>query len=203
MFYDSVKQLAARIKQQLQHQYMRANAAGKAVVFADARHKVTALLCKEFATAWHGTPWDFNGVTQVPGKGDIACGYFVTTVLRNIGVLLNRVKLAQCASGQIIANLVSREHKSWLGDLSFDAFISNIKSNGEGVYVIGLDFHVGFLLHDGKELYFFHSDYINRKGVVKEVAARSAALRASKYRLAGNLTADRGFLSRWLSVTSL
>ena len=29
---------------------------------------------------WMGTPWDFSGTSQVPRKGSIACGYFVSTV---------------------------------------------------------------------------------------------------------------------------
>src|SRR5215212_694349 len=27
---------------------------------------------------WIGTKWNFNGITEVPQKGSIACGYFVT-----------------------------------------------------------------------------------------------------------------------------
>ena len=23
---------------------------------------------------WYGTPWDFNGITETPGQGKIACG---------------------------------------------------------------------------------------------------------------------------------
>lgn len=28
---------------------------------------------------WYGTKWDFNGTTEMPQEGSIACGYFVTT----------------------------------------------------------------------------------------------------------------------------
>ena len=31
--------------------------------------------------AWYGTKWDFNGHTNVPKEGLIACGYFVSTTL--------------------------------------------------------------------------------------------------------------------------
>src|SRR6188474_3208784 len=41
-------------------------------------------------TCWLGTPWDFYGTTQTPGKGKIACGYFVTTLLRDMGASVNR-----------------------------------------------------------------------------------------------------------------
>jgi hypothetical protein len=150
---------------------------------------------------WVGTPWDFNGVTQQPGKGQIACGYFVTTLLRDAGIKLNRVKLAQCASGKIISALVQKENHKNFSNLSFPAFINEIKKEGKGVFIVGLNFHTGFLLNDGKELFFVHSNYIERKGVVKEPAESSAALKASKWRSVGFLTKDKLFLGKWLNNT--
>lgn len=44
---------------------------------------------------WKGTPWDFNGYINTPGKGVIACGYFVSTTLKHVGVKINRYKMAQ------------------------------------------------------------------------------------------------------------
>jgi len=51
---------------------------------------------------WYNTPCDFKGTTQQPGKGRIACGYFVTTVLRDAGFLIPRVKWAQFAPESMI-----------------------------------------------------------------------------------------------------
>lgn len=63
----------------------------------------TESVSKQFTTAlleriipyWEGTPWTFEGHTSVPNKGSIACGYFVSTTLRDVGLNLNRYKLAQ------------------------------------------------------------------------------------------------------------
>ena len=38
---------------------------------------------------WIGTVWDFNGVTRTPKQGAIACGYFVTNVLTDLGFKIN------------------------------------------------------------------------------------------------------------------
>jgi len=54
---------------------------------------------------WMQTPWDFNGHTDTPRKGEIACGYFVTTTLRDMGVQLQRYKLAQQAASVIAEKL--------------------------------------------------------------------------------------------------
>lgn len=59
----------------------------------------------EMPAYWVGTKWNFNGVIRVPGQGTIACGYFVTTVLEDIGFKLNRIKLSQQASSVMITSL--------------------------------------------------------------------------------------------------
>jgi hypothetical protein len=197
--YAAARRKAEALRKQLLTEYQAAPAVSRTAVLDKAGDTFTQIFDEYITPAWMGTPWDFNGTTQAPGKGRIACGYFVTTILRDAGVKLNRVKLAQCASGKIIGNLISKANTGYLGQLSYDDFIKKIKGYGRGVYIVGLDFHTGFLLHDGREVYFVHSNYINRKGVVKETMATSAALRASKYRLVGRLTQDTPFLTGWLS----
>ena len=44
---------------------------------------------------WEGTEWSFEGHTSKPKSGKIACGYFVSTTLQDIGLNLNRYKLAK------------------------------------------------------------------------------------------------------------
>ncbi len=56
---------------------------------------------------WYGTKWNFYGTTEEPNKGTIACGYFVTTVLRDAGLHINRIKLAQAASEEMIRQFAS------------------------------------------------------------------------------------------------
>ena len=52
--------------------------------------------------AWMGTNWDFNGTSNVPKQGEIACGYFVSTTLKHVGFNLNRYKLAQQAASVVL-----------------------------------------------------------------------------------------------------
>lgn len=147
---------------------------------------------------WEGTPWDFNGVTETPKVGNIACGYFVTTVLRDMGVKLNRVKLATCASLQMMKSICPTQKIQNLSYKSYDEFDDYIKVNGKGVYIIGLDFHTGFLVNDGYENWFIHSNYIKREGVTKETILNSVALKGSKTRWVVCLTKDKVFINNWL-----
>jgi hypothetical protein len=60
-----------------------------------ARTYLMKTLKQQIFPSWYGTSWDFNGYTEKPLNGKIACGYFVTTTLKHIGFNLNRYKIAQ------------------------------------------------------------------------------------------------------------
>jgi hypothetical protein len=146
---------------------------------------------------WEGTKWGFYGTTEVPGKGKIACGYFVTTLLRDCGVPLQRVTLAQQASEQIIKKLVAEKNIRRFSKIALADFVKAIKAKGNHAYIVGLDTHVGFLVCENGEVSFVHSSGAYPWQVVKERAEESAVLGQSKYRVTGCITADDGFMQRW------
>lgn len=149
---------------------------------------------------WENTPWDFNGTTAKPNDGKIACGFFVTTLLRDMNVKLNRTKLSVCASSLMMRSLCPGQRIMNLSSLGYSDFNDKLKRSGKGVYIIGLDFHTGLIVNDGKENWFIHSNYINRKGVTREPVLSSAALQSSKTRWVISLTKDKGFIQRWLKA---
>lgn len=151
-------------------------------------------------THWKNTTWDFNGTSTVPGEGSIACGFFVTTLLQDMGLDINRRRLAICASSEMMKSLVPHQQLLNLSNLSYFDFVNTMQKAGKGVYIIGLDLHTGFILHDGTDTWFIHSNYINRKGVVKELLKNSAALQASKTKWVVSISTDRVFIERWLKI---
>ncbi|MDJ1480563.1 hypothetical protein QNI16_08710 [Cytophagaceae bacterium YF14B1] len=149
---------------------------------------------------WYGTFWSFNGTTQVPGRGSIACGYFVTTVLRDAGLEINRSALAQMSSEQMIKALISEEHIKRFSNKSLEEFITQIEKTGEGLYIVGLDNHTGFLVNEGKGVYFVHASGAYPFCVIREKASSAAILRKSKYRIIGRISEDKSVLRSWLKV---
>ena len=147
---------------------------------------------------WIGTVWDFNGVTQTPQKGTIACGYFVTTVLRDAGLNIARVKLAQCASEQMMLSLIQPKYVQRFSNIAMDNFIKNIHQQGYGLFIVGLDNHTGFIYNDGAEIYFIHSTVVGTRNVQKEKAAASWVLQQSKYKVLGKISADEKILLGWM-----
>lgn len=136
---------------------------------------------------WYGTKWNFYGDTQEPQKGSIACGYFVTTVLRDAGLPINRIKLAQAASEEMIRTVCIRKSIKRYSHTPMQTFITELLQLENGLYVVGLDFHTGFIYHNNEALYFIHSSYQTPQMVVKQNAVESYILASSKYRVIGKV----------------
>lgn len=152
---------------------------------------------RQLAPNWYGTRWSFNGHTELPQNGSIACGYFVSTLLRDAGLKVQRVKLAQQPSEWIIQSLVGEKYIKRFRRQSLPAFVESVRVWGKGLYVVGLDNHTGFVVHDGNRIWFVHASYLAPYQVVREPALSSAALAASHYRVLGKL-ADPVLLQAWV-----
>ncbi|MGF2414013.1 hypothetical protein [Ferruginibacter sp.] len=159
----------------------------------------TTITAETIIPNWIGTAWDFNGTSEIPQKGSIACGYFVTTVLRDAGVSLARTKLAQCASEQMITSLIQSKYIRRFSNVTMDNFIQSIQKQGYGLYIVGLDNHTGLIYNSGKEIYFIHSTFVGTRNVQKEKAAASWVLRQSKYKVLGKISTDENILRKWIN----
>lgn len=186
-------------RQSLLSSYMRAaNSVEKSAVLDRAREAIIRSAYYDLFEFWYGTPWDFYGTTETPGQGKIACGYFVTTVLRDLGLKVQRAKLAQQASENIIRSLTTEGYIKRYRLKSISDFVEDVRKDGPGIYIVGLDVHVGFVVNVDDEVYFVHSSYMDPLYVVKEKALESKILAASKYRVLGKISADDELILKWL-----
>ena len=148
---------------------------------------------------WIGTKWDFNGTAAKPGEGKIACGYFVSTVLRDAGLEVNRFRLAQQASSNIILTFIDEADTTRAYNQKYEIFIAGMAESPVGVYICGLDTHVGFVINRSDGFRFIHSSGSAPHEVVDESPEDAGVLQRSKDRMLGNLTANRGFIRTWLA----
>lgn len=177
--------------------------AEKAQVLAEARLLLEAAL-PEMMRCWLGTPWNFNGMATQPGAdGKIACGYFVATVLRDAGFQVERVRLAQQPAELILTTFVPRDSLTLRVGASYQSFCRDVRALEPGIYIVGLDSHVGFLVLTTGGFHFIHSSGSSPWCVVAEDAAQAGVLRRSRYRVLGNLTSQPDLLRRWLNATPL
>lgn len=146
---------------------------------------------------WYGTTWGLGGPqTQTPGSGKINCGMFVGRTLVDAGVNVRHKKLQRQPAELIIKSLVPKRLIRRFRRKPMPTFLEGVRAMGPGLYIIGLDFHVGFLkVEDDGDVRFIHASYVT-KTVLDEPAAQAVPIKTSKYRVVGKLFAPE-LLSKW------
>jgi hypothetical protein len=165
-----------------------------------ARELLVTTLRDDLLPAWNGTPWAMNGTSQVPHEGEIACGYFISTTLLHAGFRVERARLGQQASEHITRSLVSTNPIRRSSDQPIDAFLAKLRAGGSGIYLVGLDNHVGYVIVDGADTWFHHSG--PGSGVRREPAATASFLSTSRYREVAKLF-DDALVEKWLRGTPI
>jgi len=170
----------------------------KGKIVLKARGYLIDVLANEIFPYWYGTPWDFYGQTEVPGKGKIACGYFVTHTLSALGFNIPKKKWAQLASEVMMKKFIKNKLKRF-SNVHISVIREYIKKSGEGIYLVGLDSHVGYIIYINDEIKFVHSNYYQPEiGVMSENIEGWNPLNDSKYRVIGKLFSDEMIIN-WLT----
>lgn len=195
----SYTNLKSKIKKRQAYYQAQATDTIPLEVLNSARQEITSLLLQEIFPHWYGTAWDFNGYTAVPNHGEVACGYLVSTTLRDVGFRLNRYHMAQQASYYAAISLQKKKQLITYRNVDVVALkhlLLNERKLKSGLYFVGLDNHVGYLLIHDKNLYFIHSNYIEDRVMIEE-AARSLAFESSIYVIA-DITYNDALITKWI-----
>jgi len=177
--------------------YNNSSAEGKKAIIEEARTYLFDAIVTDVFPQWYGTQWDFNGTTRTPKDGKIACGYFVTNVLTDVGFNIPRIKWAQSASEVFIKRLAPNDIKRF-SNRPLSEVESHLKNAGNGLYLVGLDSHVGFIVVKRGRISFVHSNYYQReKGVMSEEINSKNPLNDSSYRVIGKLFSDE-MIENWI-----
>lgn len=204
LHYYNQKKSFISLKNSLKSKYNKTSSSkDKDKVLKDASILLYSNLSDSLIPYWYGTPWDYNGISQKPGSGNIACGYFVFTLLRDAGFKLPRIKMSQSASEQAIKSIVPNSQIKRFSNVSITDFVSKMKAWGKGFYIIGLDNHVGLYQVTEDESWFIHSTVIFPSCVIKEKALVSPALDYTNYRVVGKLSDYNALTKKWLFSESI
>jgi hypothetical protein len=168
--------------------------------FDQVKSAFTNQLVDKIIPHWYGTPWSFGGHTAIPNEGKIACGYFISTTLRDMGVNLNRYRLAQ-KSPVDEAKMIScgTAINKVTQDTPEKAFEEIDRLTEEGLYFIGFDAgHVGYLLKREGRLLLIHSNYLAPVSVCMEPLQESRVFkRFTTFHLVA-ISHNDILLQRWL-----
>ena len=152
---------------------------------------------KLFAS-WIGSRWGL-GLPQstVPNTGKTNCGLFVAVILRDAGFRLPIWKFNRQVAYHGIKSLAPRGKIRYLHRTSMQTFTERVRAMGPGLYIIGLDFHIGFLrVKPGGDVRFVHGSYITRR-VMDEPALTATPIVQSRYRMVGKIL-QPNMLRAWL-----
>lgn len=157
------------------------------------------VLVNQIFPFWYGTPWDFNGHTNVPNQGEIACGYFVSTTLKHIGFNLDRYKLAQQLPIHEAKTISLGEPILEIENGDFKVCMEKIKTKiSKGIYFVGLDAsHVGFLLKRKNHLFFIHSNYGTPTEVIIENAEKSPVFKSFRHFYIAKISGNSKLMEYW------
>lgn len=123
----------------------------------------------------------------------------MSTTLKHCGLTLNRFKLAQQYSLEIVKRISSGDSVLIYREINAQQFLQKTKGKiKHGLYVVGLDNHVGFMLYEGSEVYFIHSSYFDPVAVVREKASESKALATSRTFVMCNISSNEKLIKKWI-----
>ncbi|MCB9235987.1 MAG: hypothetical protein H6581_30350 [Bacteroidia bacterium] len=198
--YEEMKEQVRMMRDELRARYLAAESdAERKQVELEAEVAFTHALRDQLIPFWYGTTWDFNGTTRTPGNGKIACGYFVTTLLEDMGLTLDRVRLAREASFNMMRE-VTRRDPVWMSGRTPKSLSEWVRGRQASVYIIGLDFHTGFLFWEKESVWFVHASYLAPKVVLKERVEGSAALAQSRVFVLAELVGNEDVMGNWLGI---
>jgi hypothetical protein len=185
--YQDVLQHVAARRAELGARYAAARGArARATVREEARRYIVDTLVSQVFPAWMGMPSGGGpqataSLPHQPGMY-ISCSYFLTAALQNAGLVLeSRARFAQAPAAWIERALLppgGQIHR--YGNLPADELEQRLVGLGDGLYVMGLDIHVGFIVVRDGHAWFVHSSYTPPGTVVKEPVVSSEAIALSR-----------------------
>ena len=197
--YNLVKIDVNQLRSVLEKKYINISDKVKQDQFLDSTMVVfTDYLITIIVPHWYETKWSFEGHSATPNKGEIACGYFVSTTLRDMGLNLNRYRLAQQGPEEEVASIsIDQKNMITVKNHQLDSVFTILKTKyNPTLFFVGLDFHVGYLYLKDNQSYFIHSNYIDGH-VMIENTINSKAFRSEKYFIS-NITGNRLLAKKWL-----
>jgi hypothetical protein len=154
---------------------------------AGAREFVVRSILDTIFPPWMGTPWhmgedDDAEMPHQKGKR-VSCSMFVTAVLQNAGLKLDDRKRWADSRALYIQRSLAPEpgelHRYF--SITPGELARRLKRLKPGLYLIGLNCHVGFVVVEKNDVRFVHSNYVDpEEGVVDEPLAESQAIKNSQ-----------------------
>ncbi len=185
--HDRALEALGTTRQTLAAHYREAESeAERARVRERARKELEAAIIEDVFPAWMGMPWGMSSTSTATRPHEtgktIGCSYFVTSVLQSAGVELeNRYTFAQAPALHIQRSLAPRrDDLHTYFSIPAQRLHDGIAKLGDGLYIIGLDTHVGFVVVRGDQVRLVHASYTDARVVTDEPLLTARAIENSR-----------------------
>ncbi len=183
-----------------QRMQLRDAVRGNSIGLDSAGIVFTKVLVNQIIPYWYGTPWSFEGHTSVPGKGNIACGYFISTTLQHAGIQINRYRLAQQAPQDEARAIAMGDSVTVVYGRWADKALPELRNTlQDGLFFIGLSgSHVGYLLKRQGKFFLLHSNYTYPAEVRIEPADEQSVLNNFDRFYIAPVSTNKKLVEAWL-----
>jgi hypothetical protein len=198
--YNKAKQKIKEKREQFFTAFKNTNDTTKAKILDDAGSYLFDNLLNKIIPFWYHTPWNLSGYSDFPQEGTVGCSYFISNTLVACGFNLNRYRLAQTDP---IAGSRSLTFTDSVVKYRNDGNIEHLnqkilKNHSDGLYIIGLDIHIGYLLIYKSKLYFIHSAYYYPNRVCMEYFEKSPGISSSSTFCITPITNNKKLIEKWI-----
>ncbi len=215
--FDEILERVEQERKELGERYRRAKSrAARAAVLGEARQYIVRAITEEIVPAWKGTPWTMAIIRDglkpnatwpgETGRG-ISCSWFVVRVLQNAGLrFLGPSQFAGTISVHFQRSTVANPKQlRRFYRVDSKGLKKKMVALGDGLYVVGLNCHIGFIHVRGDEVDFIHSSYVEPYQVEIEPLTESPAIAFSEDAgyVVSPLFHDAYLLDFWLSGRKL
>ncbi len=205
-FFKKLEKIEAK-RMELSEKYKRTKSVKeKRRIKENSRKYIIKSMIKDIIPFWYGTPWymgpdDDAEYPHQLGKR-ISCSNFITAVLQNVGFVFDsRKKWADARALYIQTSLADKEQVQRYYGITSRHFAKELMKLTPGLYLVGLNCHIGFILIKNNKAVFIHSNYVNPEvGVTAEAVEISQAIINSEgtgYWITPLLNDDR-LIENWL-----
>lgn len=206
--YEARLQAFEARRRALNDRFKTASTAQRKTIRAEARQAILDFIDGTIFPAWQGMPWGLGKNSTAtrpfePGKV-VGCSYFVTSVLQNAGLRLsNRYRFAQAPAIHIQRSLAPRKRDLHIFySIPAGRLAQGIGRLGAGLYLIGLNNHVGFVrVTRTGAVRFVHASYTDDQVVIDEPLIDAKAIAASRKAgyFVSSVFADDRLVDHWLT----
>lgn len=158
----------------------------------------TVYLYDSLAPYWLGTGFSKTGTSTIPGTGVVSPQHFVEQLLTDAGLSFRVEPELELSPSDWVGHILIERNVKRYSNSTMTSFIQDLKQMSDGLYLLALDNHIGFIRISGGNLSFLH---VADKGpfcVVIEEAEQSKAIAQSKNKVLGLLSGAHELIEYWL-----